>query len=47
MSAVTLRGVEKSYGAARVIHGVDLSVEQGEFCVFVGHLVVGSPRCCA
>jgi multiple sugar transport system ATP-binding protein len=36
MSAVTLRGVQKSYGTARVIHGVDLSVQQGEFCVFVG-----------
>ncbi|WP_068117035.1 ABC transporter ATP-binding protein [Tropicimonas marinistellae] len=31
-----LRGVKKSFGGAEVIRGVDLHVEQGEFCVFVG-----------
>ncbi|WP_045393080.1 ABC transporter ATP-binding protein [Falsirhodobacter sp. alg1] len=36
MSQVTLRKVVKSYGAVEVIHGVDLDVQQGEFCVFVG-----------
>ena len=36
MSGVTLRKVVKSYGDARVIHGIDLAVEDGEFCVFVG-----------
>jgi len=37
MSAVALRQVEKSYpGAGRVVHGVDLEVRAGEFCVFVG-----------
>ncbi|QIE40619.1 sn-glycerol-3-phosphate ABC transporter ATP-binding protein UgpC [Rhodobacteraceae bacterium SC52] len=36
MSGVTLGGVVKSYGELEVIHGIDLSVEEGEFCVFVG-----------
>jgi multiple sugar transport system ATP-binding protein len=36
MSRLELRTVQKSYGAVEVIKGVDLHVEQGEFCVFVG-----------
>ena len=36
MAQLTLRAVEKSYGEARVIHGVDLDVADGEFVVFVG-----------
>jgi lactose/L-arabinose transport system ATP-binding protein len=36
MSGVTLQKVVKRYGEAQVIHGVDLTVEDGEFCVFVG-----------
>ncbi|HEX6704446.1 MAG TPA: ABC transporter ATP-binding protein [Albitalea sp.] len=37
MSAVTLHRLEKSYdGEARVVAGVDLSIEAGEFVVFVG-----------
>jgi lactose/L-arabinose transport system ATP-binding protein len=36
MSGVTLRNVVKRFGEAQVIHGVDLSVADGEFCVFVG-----------
>ncbi|MEM1360619.1 MAG: sn-glycerol-3-phosphate ABC transporter ATP-binding protein UgpC [Pseudomonadota bacterium] len=36
MSGVTLNGVIKRYGTAQVIHGVDLEIENGEFCVFVG-----------
>ena len=36
MSGVTLQRVIKRYGDAQVIHGVDLTVEDGEFCVFVG-----------
>jgi ABC-type sugar transport system ATPase subunit len=33
---VTLRGVVKAYGSQPVLHGVDLDVQSGEFCVFVG-----------
>ncbi|KKB11966.1 hypothetical protein VE25_09995 [Devosia geojensis] len=36
MTAIELRGVEKSFGANKVIHGVDLAIEDDEFCVFVG-----------
>ncbi|RVT82871.1 ATP-binding cassette domain-containing protein, partial [Rhodobacteraceae bacterium CCMM004] len=36
MTGVTLTDVIKKYGETQVIHGVDLTVEDGEFCVFVG-----------
>ncbi|MGY6704506.1 ABC transporter ATP-binding protein [Roseinatronobacter sp.] len=36
MSGVTLTNIVKKYGETQVIHGVDLSIEPGEFCVFVG-----------
>ncbi|MEO7853278.1 MAG: ABC transporter ATP-binding protein, partial [Rubrivivax sp.] len=36
MSFLQLKGVEKAYGDVRVIKGVDLTVEKGEFVVFVG-----------
>ena len=36
MGAVSLTGVTKSFGSAHVIKGVDLQINDGEFCVFVG-----------
>jgi lactose/L-arabinose transport system ATP-binding protein len=36
MTGVTLNQVVKKYGETQVIHGVDLEIEDGEFCVFVG-----------
>jgi multiple sugar transport system ATP-binding protein len=36
MSYLQLKGVEKRYGDVRVIKGVDLTIEKGEFVVFVG-----------
>ena len=36
MSGVKLERVIKRYGEAEVIHGVDLTISDGEFCVFVG-----------
>ncbi|WP_425102067.1 ABC transporter ATP-binding protein [Tropicibacter sp. S64] len=36
MSGVTLDKVVKRYGNVQVIHGIDLKIEDGEFCVFVG-----------
>src|SRR6185295_5263007 len=37
MSAVTLRGIDKSFAAdTKVVSGVDLQIEAGEFVVFVG-----------
>ncbi len=36
MSGVTMNDVIKRYGQTQVIHGIDLEIEDGEFCVFVG-----------
>ncbi|MBU3030008.1 ABC transporter ATP-binding protein [Paracoccus marinaquae] len=36
MGDLTLSNVTKSFGATQVIKGVDLEVNDGEFCVFVG-----------
>jgi multiple sugar transport system ATP-binding protein len=36
MAPVTLNHVKKSYGDAAVIHGVDISIADGEFVVLVG-----------
>ena len=36
MAGVELTDVVKRYGDVQVIHGVDLTVNEGEFCVFVG-----------
>ncbi len=36
MGALTLKNVTKSFGTIEVIKGVDLEVQDGEFCVFVG-----------
>ncbi|MHA7882855.1 MULTISPECIES: ABC transporter ATP-binding protein [Nitratireductor] len=36
MTALDLKDIHKSYGATRVIHGIDLKIEDGEFVVFVG-----------
>ena len=36
MSAIRLENVEKWFGDVQVIKGVDLAIEDGEFCVFVG-----------
>src|SRR2546423_7602184 len=36
MASVTLSAVRKSFGSTEVVHGVDIGVEDGEFCVLVG-----------
>ena len=36
MSGVILENAVKRFGNIQVIHGVDLEIEEGEFCVFVG-----------
>ncbi|WP_246723455.1 sn-glycerol-3-phosphate ABC transporter ATP-binding protein UgpC [Rhizobium sp. ARZ01] len=36
MSGIELRSVRKSFGKLDIIHGIDLSIEPGQFCVFVG-----------
>ena len=36
MTGVTLQKTIKRYGETQVIHGIDLEIDDGEFCVFVG-----------
>jgi multiple sugar transport system ATP-binding protein len=36
MAAVNLSQVRKAFGSTHVVHGVDISIEDGEFCVLVG-----------
>ncbi|MFK7745131.1 MAG: ABC transporter ATP-binding protein [Roseobacter sp.] len=36
MTGVTLDKTIKRYGDTQVIHGIDLQIDDGEFCVFVG-----------
>jgi multiple sugar transport system ATP-binding protein len=36
MASVELRGVKKSYGAVEILHGIDLSIVDGEFVALVG-----------
>jgi len=36
MAAVSLSGVRKSFGSTAVVHGVDIDIADGEFCVLVG-----------
>ncbi|KKX33045.1 ABC transporter ATP-binding protein [Rhizobium sp. LC145] len=36
MTSVLLKGIEKRFGSVEVIRGVDLSIDEGEFVVFVG-----------
>jgi multiple sugar transport system ATP-binding protein len=36
MAAVTLSKVRKAFGSLEVVHGVDVAIEDGEFCVLVG-----------
>ena len=36
MTDLVLSKVVKHYGAVEVIHGIDMEIASGEFCVFVG-----------
>lgn len=36
MARISLQNVKKSYGQTHVIKGVDIEINDGEFCVFVG-----------
>lgn len=36
MARVELKDIRKSFGAVEVIKGIDLTIDDGEFCVFVG-----------
>jgi len=36
MSAIQLKTVKKAYGNTEILHGIDIDIADGEFCVFVG-----------
>ncbi|NML74847.1 sn-glycerol-3-phosphate ABC transporter ATP-binding protein UgpC [Rhizobium sp. S-51] len=36
MTGLVLKDIRKTYGQVKVLHGIDLTIEQGEFIVFVG-----------
>ena len=36
MASVSIRGVRKSFGSTAILHGVDVEIADGEFCVLVG-----------
>ncbi len=36
MASISLRSLEKSFGALRIVKGIDLDIADGEFVVFVG-----------
>lgn len=36
MADITLKAIQKTYGTVEVIHGIDIDIKDGEFCVFVG-----------
>ena len=36
MASVTLNQVRKSFGSTPIVHGVDIEIRDGEFCVLVG-----------
>ncbi len=47
MASIELSRIVKTYGDHPVLHGVDLSIADGEFIVLVARPAVASPRCCA
>ncbi|MGQ0563534.1 MAG: ABC transporter ATP-binding protein [Gemmobacter sp.] len=36
MGSVSIKGVTKAYGATKVMHGIDVEIEDGEFVILVG-----------
>ena len=36
MASLKLEGIDKAFGEVKVLHGIDLAIEAGEFIVFVG-----------
>ena len=36
MARLTVRGLQKYYGKVHALRGIDLDIQEGEFCVFVG-----------
>ena len=47
MGRLTLAGIGKDYAGVEVSRDIDLTIEDGEFVVFVGPPAAASPPCCA
>ena len=45
MGFLDIKRATKSYGAVKILHETDISIEEGEFLVLVGPRVAASPRC--
>lgn len=46
MAYLQLDNIQKSFGDAHIIKGVNLEIDKGEFIVFVGPQAAASRRCC-
>jgi hypothetical protein len=44
MAFLELKGVEKSFGPVKTIHGIDLAIEKGEFGLRQEHLAAADRR---
>ncbi len=47
MARVDVSKIEKSYGQVKVIHSLDLTIEDGSFVVLLGLRAAANPPCCA
>ena len=47
MASIDIADIRKAYGPVPVLHGIDLSIHDGEFVVLVGRPAAASPPCCA
>ena len=43
MAHLQFTGLRKSYGDTRILHGIDLSIDDGEFVVFDGEGTAARP----
>ena len=42
---LTVEGIRASYGRIPILHGIDLSVAEGEFVGILGHNGMARPPC--
>ena len=47
MATVVLKDIKKSFGSTKVIHGINISIADGEFIVIVGNRGVENQLYCA
>src|SRR5438552_960557 len=44
MSRIDLRNVGKQFGEAAILNDITLTIDPGEFCVFIGRAIVRKPK---